>query len=253
MKQVVDRNQALSIRPDKKDIVRENVNLVENDFDRYAVEEALKLKEKTGGEVVVLTGGGKKAVEAMRKALAMGADRGIYIEGEELALADPWVKSSLFQKAIESESFDLILMGIQSEDMGHAQLGPMLAHRLGVPHVTTVVEIELEGEALLVKRELEGGMLEKVRVNLPSLCTVQTGINKPRYPTLPGIMKAKRKPVKQYKLEELGGEDWQKEKACEVVELFFPPKKEGGRILEGSSEKVVEELVRILREEVKVL
>ncbi|RME88167.1 MAG: electron transfer flavoprotein subunit beta/FixA family protein [Planctomycetota bacterium] len=254
MKQVLDRNQNFKIQEGGKDIVRENLTLVENDFDRYAVELALQLKEKHGGEVVVLTAGPEKAQEAMRKGLAMGADSGIHIHHDQLPLADPKVISRLIANAVKEDGFDLVLTGVQSEDMAYGQTGPMLAHLLGIPHVTTVVELSIEGEKAMVKRELEGGKLEKIGINLPFLATIQTGINTPRYPTLMNIMKAKKKPVRKVPPEELGLEgDLLEGRSTEVIEIGFPPKKSGGVILEGPADEVVEKLVTILKEEVKVL
>lgn len=254
MKQVLDRNQNFKIQENGKDIVRDGLTVVENDFDRYSVELALQLKEKHGGEVVVLTAGPEKAQEGMRKGLAMGADSGIHILHDQLPLGDPRVISPLIAKAVQEDGFDLILTGVQSEDMGYGQTGPMVAHLLGIPHVTTVVEMEIEGEKALVKRELEGGSLEKIRIPLPFLASIQTGINTPRYPTLPNIMKAKKKPVRKMTPADLGFEgDLLENRSTEVLEVSYPPKKSGGVLLEGSAEEVAERLVTILKEEVKVL
>lgn len=253
-KQVPERNQNFKVAGDGKSIQWDGLTLVENDFDRYSVEAALKLKEKNSGEVTVLTVGKASALDALRKALAMGADRGIHIESD--AQADPFLISQMIAKAVKDDNFDLVFAGVQSEDQAYSQTGPMVAHLLGLPHITTAVDIEIPGEGKLqVKRELEGGALEKVVLPLPALVTIQTGMNTPRYPTLPNIMKAKRKEVRKVSPEDLGfsATTLLSGRASEVLELSHPPKKEGGEILQGSVDEMADKLVKIFKEEIKVL
>src|SRR5436309_2264964 len=168
-----------------------------NEPDAYALEEALRLKEKHGGEVVVCSAGPARVAQVIREALARGADRAIHVEDEQLASADAFVVAASLASAMKAEQFDLVLTGLQSDDMGFAQTGVILAHGLGYPHATIVMDVQLESGAARVKRELEGGWFQWVGLPLPAVLTIQSGINQLRYATLKGIMAAKQKDMRK--------------------------------------------------------
>ena len=259
VKQVPDREQSFTVDAATKTIVESGLDFIINDFDRYAIEEALKLKEATSGEVTVLSVGPDRVQEALRKAMAMGADNAVQVNDPALKGSDAWGLSKAISQAVNKlGGFDLILAGITSEDDNHTATGVLVAERLGLPHATLVVKTEvLDGGARLqVERELEGGVMEPLSLGLPALLTIQTGINEPRYPTLPGIRKAQRKEIQQLGLADLGvrqGEVGAAGRQTEVLDLYVPAKRSEARIIEGDTESAVAELVRVLREEEKVL
>jgi len=221
-----------------------------NEYDEYAVEQAVQLKEQLGGEpeLVVLSVGPERVKEAMKKALAMGCDKGVHILDEASHEKDPFEIASIIAEYAQQESFDLILTGMQSQDRGSAQVGVLLAEMLGIASVTTIVGFALEGSAVTVKRELEGGLKAVVKVALPALFTCQLGLNTPRYPTLPNIMKAKKK-----ELASLAVADLLKVEARAATERMFPPqKKGGGLVLEGEVGALAEQLIGILKEKTTV-
>src|SRR6195256_4047022 len=168
-----------------------------NEPDAYALEEALRLKEQHGGEVVVCSAGPARVAQVIREALARGADRALHVEDDGLASADAFVTSSALAAAMQDEKFDLTLTGLQSDDQGFAQVGVILAEKLGVAHSTIIMEVQVEGTSLRVKRELEGGWFQWVAMPLPAVLTIQSGINQLRYATLKGIMAAKKKEIKK--------------------------------------------------------
>src|SRR5215510_9962038 len=178
-----------------------------NEPDAYALEEALRLKEKHGGEVVVCSAGPARVAQVIREALARGADRAIHVEDDALASADAFVTTAALAEAMKGESFDLVLTGLQSDDQGFAQIGVILAEKLGLPHATIIMEVQVQGEGapgvsdgggqLRVKRELEGGWFQWVAMPLPAVLTIQSGINQLRYATLKGIMAAKKKEIRK--------------------------------------------------------
>src|SRR5436190_13497930 len=168
-----------------------------NEPDAYALEEALRLKEKQGGEVVVCSAGPARVAQVLREALARGADRAIHVEDDAVARADAFVVADSLASAMKDENFDLVLTGLQSDDQGFAQTGVILAERLGRPHATIVMEVQVgDGGALRVKRELEGGWFQWVAMPLPAVLTIQSGINQLRYATLKGIMAAKKTEIR---------------------------------------------------------
>jgi electron transfer flavoprotein beta subunit len=221
-----------------------------NEYDEYAIEQAIQVKEQLGeAELVALSLGPDRVKEAIKKALAMGCDGGVHISDAEAWRRDPFEVASLIAGYAREEGFDLIFTGMQSQDRGSAQVGVLLAEMLGVPAVTTVVEFLLAEGAITVKRELEGGMKACVKCRLPAVVTCQLGLNTPRYPTLPNIMKAKRKEMKTIELADLAAAG-----ARLVTDrLAFPEKKGGGLVLEGEAADLAGRLATILREKVKVL
>src|SRR5216117_326409 len=173
---------------DTKTWIREQDAVFEmNEPDAYALEEALRLKEQHGGEVVVCSGGPARVAQVIREALARGADRAIHVEDDALASADAFVTSEALAAAMRDETFDLVLTGLQSDDQGFAQVGVILAEKLGLPHATIIMEVQAEEKKLRVKRELEGGWFQWVTMPLPAVLTIQSGINQLRYATLKGI------------------------------------------------------------------
>src|SRR5947199_10452252 len=197
MKQVPARDSNLRVDETGKKLDESEFTFEVNEPDAYALEEALQLKEKNGGEVIALCAGPARAAQTIREALAKGADRAIHIEEENMRALDPLAVARLMAKAIEPEKPDLILTGLQSDDLGYGQTGVILAELLGLPHATIIMQVEAKDGSIRVKRELEDGWFQHVEMPLPALLTIQSGINKLRYATLMGIKKAKTKEVKK--------------------------------------------------------
>jgi len=233
---------------DSKTWIREQDAAFEmNEPDAYALEEALRLKEKHGGEVVVCSAGPSRVAQVIREALARGADRAIHVEDDGLASADAFVTSDALAAAMKDENFDLVLTGLQSDDQGFAQVGVILAERLGRPHATIIMEVQVNGGELRVKRELEGGWFQWVAMPLPAVLTIQSGINQLRYATLKGIMAAKKKEIRKAAAP-AGSASRQK-----IVRLYAPEKTKKTQMLSGSPAEAARELIRRLREEARVL
>ena len=206
VKAVPDMESHFKIRPDALHIEDEDLIYKMNSFDEYAIEAALQLKEKFGGEIVIVSLGEESSKQIMRKAFAMGADRGILLIDPAFKDSDTLTVAKLIQKGTNDFSYDIILTGVQAEDNANAQVGPILAQFLNIPHTTVVTKIDMheDGKRTTLHRELEGGFVEVLEMSLPCLLTIQSGINIPRYPSLPGIMKAKKKETKEYNLATLG-------------------------------------------------
>src|SRR5665213_1101973 len=218
-----------------------------NEPDAYALEESLRLKEKHGGEVVVCSAGPARVAQVLREALARGADRAIHVESDAFAGADAFIVASALADAMKSEQFDLVLTGLQSDDQGLGQTGVILAEKLGAPHATIVMEVQAAPPTVRVKRELEGGWFQWVRMPLPAVLTIQSGINQLRYATLKGIMAAKKKEIKTVVP---GAVPAAKTK---IVSLRVPEKIKKTHLVEGSPAVAAKELVRLLREEARVI
>jgi electron transfer flavoprotein beta subunit len=221
-----------------------------NEPDAYALEEALRLRERHGGEVVVCSAGPARVQQVIREALARGADRAIHVQGDGLGAADAWVVSSALASAMAGECFDLVLTGLQSDDQGHGQTGVSLAEHLGMPHSTIIMEVQVEEGRLRVKRELEGGWFQWVSLPLPALLTIQSGINQLRYATLKGIMAAKKKEIAVVAPPE--GET-AAAPLQRVVRLSVPVRSKQTQMLTGSAASVAVDLVRRLRDDARVL
>ncbi len=221
-----------------------------NEYDEYAAEEAVRLKEKVpGSELVVLSIGPERVKDVIRKVLAMGADRGVHILDNEEHLRDPYQKASVIAEYAKNENFDIIFTGLQSQDRGSAQVAPLLAGLLNYAFVSTIVAFEYKDGYIEVERELEGGLRAKVKVKLPAVVACQLGLNTPRYPTLPNIMKAKRKKLDTIDIKEL----LKVEPLVETEKLYLPERKAGGIVLEGEPDKMAEELIKILKEKTQVI
>jgi electron transfer flavoprotein beta subunit len=217
-----------------------------NEPDAYALEESLRLKEHHGGEVVVCSAGPARVSQVLREALARGADRAIHVEDEALATADAFVVSASLAEAMRPEGFDLILTGLQSDDQGFAQTGVILAERLGLPHATIIMEVQVNGAALRVKRELEGGWFQWVAMPLPAVLTIQSGINQLRYATLKGIMAAKKKDVRKVSPAAVAPRQ-------KILSLYVPERAKKTEILSGSPTDVARSLVQKLRDDARVI
>jgi electron transfer flavoprotein beta subunit len=247
IKQVVTREWPLRV-DDARTWVRDRDATFEmNEPDAYALEEALRLKEKQGGEVVVCSAGPARVAQVIREALARGADRAIHVESDHLASADADTVATVLAGAIREERFDLVLTGLQSDDQGFAQTGVILAERLGIPHATIIMEVEVGAGGLRVKRELEGGWFQWVSLPLPALLTIQSGINQLRYATLKGIMASKKKEIRKI-MPPAAATGRQR-----ILEIYVPEKGKKTRILEGSPGEAAKQLIKTLREEERVL
>jgi electron transfer flavoprotein beta subunit len=249
IKQVPTREWQPRLNDDKTWIRDADASFEMNEPDAYALEEALRLKEKHGGEVVVCSAGPARVAQVIREALARGADRAIHVEDDGLASADAFLTSGALAGAMREETFDLVLTGLQSDDQGFAQVGVIMAEMLSVPHATIIMEVDVTegGKGLRVKRELEGGWFQWVAMPLPAVLTIQSGINQLRYATLKGIMAAKKKEIRKAAAP-AGSAAKQK-----IVSLYVPEKGKKTQIIGGSPGEAAKELVRKLREEARVI
>ncbi len=239
---VPDTETKVKVGTDGKSIDRAGVNFVINPYDEYAVEEALRLKEKHGGETIALSLGGDPHKETLRKALAMGADKAVFLKDD--TPRDSYSVALALANAIKELSPEVVLLGKQSIDSDDAAVGPMVAELLGWPSIAVVVKLEITDGKVLAEREIEGGH-EKVESRLPIVITAQKGLNEPRYPSLKGIMAAKNKPIEEKQPVPLNIR-------VEVLEMRKPPAKSAGKIV-GTGADAVPELVRLLHEEAKVI
>ena len=222
-----------------------------NEYDEFAVEQAVLLKEQLAGapEVTVLSIGPDRVVEAIKKALAMGCDRAVHVQDPAVHLKDPWQIASIVAAYAGEQGFDLILTGMQSQDRGSAQVGVTIAEQLGLPCVTTLVGFSYADGTVTARRELEGGIKGIVRLKTPALVTCQLGLNTPRYPTLPNIMKAKKKEISAIAVAEL----LKAEALAQTTSFHLPAKKGSGLVLEGDIGDLVNRVVSILKEKTAVL
>jgi electron transfer flavoprotein beta subunit len=197
MKQVASKDAILRINKDGTWIEEGDLSFEVNESDGYALEEALRVREKLGGEVVVCSMGPQRAKSVIKDALARGADRAIHVVGDNLTHISPYAAASALVEAIRDEKPDMIMTGLQSDDYGYAQTGVIMAELLGIPHATIVIEVDASGDKLRVKRELESGWYQWYSMSTPALLTIQSGISQIRYATLKGIMAAKKKEIKE--------------------------------------------------------
>jgi electron transfer flavoprotein beta subunit len=235
-----------------RDIEKEGLVFDLNEWDNYAVEEAILLREKYGGSVTVISMGPEEVNETLRRALAMGAEQAIRLTDPAFEGSDGYAIAKTLSQAIEPLSYDLILTGVQTEDDGYGQVGPTLAEMLGICHSAVVNQIEgIENDKARVHRELEGGLEEVLDIELPSVLTIQTGINEPRYVSIMGIRKVAQKEIKVLGLQDLGmkPEEAGGDGSLTVVErVSFPPVGEGAQILEGTMDEISDKVITILKE-----
>lgn len=250
LKQVAARDSALKPSADGRWIDESDLQYEINEPDAYALEAGLQLKERRGGEVVVLTAGPARGSSSIREALAKGADRAIHVEQDGLEAWDALSVARLLAAAARTESPDLVLTGLQSDDAGSGQTGVMMAELMGVAHATIIMKVDVEDGAVRVKRELEGGWFQDLTLPMPALLTIQSGINKLRYATLMGIKKARTKEVKTMTAAELGVEA----KPLVMLErLAAPVKKSTGEMIAGTAKEQAAKLVEKLRFEARAI
>ena len=258
LKQVPDTETQIKIASDGKSIVTDDIKWVMNPYDEFGVEEALRIKEKFGGEVTVVGLGPKRVTESIRTALAMGADKGILISDEALEKSDSLAVAKALTAAIKDLEYDLIFTGQRGVDDDMGVVGANLAELLDIPQLSVInkVEVAEDGNSVKVNRPVEGGTLV-IESSLPALITAQKGLNEPRYASLPGIMKAKKKPLDEKTLSDLGldvAEFGEGARKVKVLEMTPPPAREAGKIVEGETpQEKAAELARLLHEEAKVV
>jgi len=247
IKQVVTREWQLRVNETKTWIRDQDASFELNEPDAYALEEALRLKEKHTGEVVVVSAGPARAAQVIREALARGADRAIHIESDSLATADAVTVADAIASAIRDEKFDLVLTGLQSDDQGFGQVGVILAEKLRMPHATIIMEVQGADSSLRVKRELEGGWFQWITLPMPALLTIQSGINQLRYATLKGIMAAKKKEIRKVTPTPPA------EATLRILSVQCPQKGKETQMISGSPAEAARELVKHLREDARVI
>lgn len=255
MKQTFDTETKISLDASGQ-IDSNGVNYVINPYCEFAVEEALRIKEKLGeGEVVILSAGPERAETAIRTCLAMGADRGILVNDPALEGGDEFTAAKVLAKALQNEGFDLILAGFQAVDDGSAQVGSRIAELLNIPVVTIVTKIEVEGGKAVATREIDDGV-EIIEVPLPAILTAQSGLAEPRYPSMKGIMQSKKKPLQQLTLADIGvsvDEAGAKGAKVKIEALSMPAARQAGKIVPGDPAEASIELVKLLRTEAKII
>ncbi|RKO63502.1 electron transfer flavoprotein subunit beta/FixA family protein [Caldibacillus debilis] len=251
LKRTFDTEEKISVQDGK--INDDGVEFIINPYDEYAVEEAIRVKEAHGGEVTVITVGSEESEKQLRTALAMGADKAVLINTEEdLDSGDEYTTAKIIAEYLKDKEIDIIFAGNVAIDGGSGQVGPRVAELLGIPCITTITKLEIDGKNVSVIRDVEGDE-ERIEASLPVLVTAQQGLNEPRYASLPGIMKAKKKPLEELELDDLDLDEDDVAAKTETVEIFLPPEKKAGKILQGELADQVKELVSLLRNEAKVI
>lgn len=244
MKRTFDTEEKITISNGQID--EEGAEFIINPYDEYAIEEAIRVRDDHGGEVTVVTVGDEESEKQLRTALAMGADKAALINIEDdLEDYDQATVAQILGEYLKDKDPDLILAGNVAIDGGSGQVGPRVADILDIPCVTTITKLEIEGDNVNIVRDVEGDS-EIIETSLPLLATAQQGLNDPRYPSLPGIMKAKKKPLEELELDDLDLDEDDVEAKTKTVDIFLPPKKEAGRILEGDIHDQVKELAGLL-------
>lgn len=250
MKQVPLKDSQLKISGDHLWVEESNLNFEINESDHYGLEAALRLKEQHGGEVIVACLGGGRAKQAIQQALAKGADRAIVIN-HEAPLADPFTTAKVLAAAIKPEQPDLVLTGLQSDDAGFGQTGVVLSELLGMPHATLVMEIQVNGSQLKIKRELESGWFQYIELPMPAVLTVQSGYAPIRYATIKGIMAAKKKPLQELTLASTGVD--LNASGVKLHKMYVPVKTKRTQMLTGDAKSVAAQLAEKLKNEAKVI
>lgn len=251
LKQTFD-TEAKIVLDSKGNIDGNGVNLIMNPYDEFAVEEALKLKEKFGGEVTLISMGNERVQEALRTALAMGCDKAVLVNDPALDSPDEWVTAEILAKVASQMPYDIILAGRIAVDDGSSQVAVRLADALKILSVSCILKLEVEDNKATVTREIDGGT-EVIEVSLPAVLTAQKGLNVPRYPTMPGIMKAKKKEIKVLSLSDLGLNASDLQRKMSITKFSLPSPRKGGKQISGEAADAARELARLLREEAKVI
>ncbi|KMJ56970.1 electron transfer flavoprotein subunit beta [Bacillus sp. LL01] len=251
LKRTFDTEERLTVS--NGSINEDGAEFIINPYDEYAVEEAIQVRDAHGGEVTVVTVGTEEAEKELRTALAMGADKAVLINTEDdVENGDQFTTAKILAEFLKDKDADLIIGGNVAIDGGSGQVGPRVAELLDIPYVTTITKLEINGETATIVRDVEGDS-EVIETSLPLLVTAQQGLNDPRYPSLPGIMKAKKKPLEELELDDLDLDEDDVEAKTKTLEIYLPPKKEAGRVLQGELDAQVKELVSALRNEAKVI
>ncbi|WP_421380316.1 electron transfer flavoprotein subunit beta/FixA family protein [Bacillus salacetis] len=251
MKRTFDTEEKISISNGQ--ISEDGAEFIINPYDEYAIEEAIQVRDEHGGEITVVTVGGEEGEKQLRTALAMGADKAVLINTEDdVENGDQFTTAKILAEYLKDKDADLILAGNVAIDGGSGQVGPRVAEQLNIPYVTTITSLEIDGSTVTVVRDVEGDS-ETIETSLPLLVTAQQGLNEPRYPSLPGIMKAKKKPLDEIEIDDLDLEEEDVEAKTKTIEIFLPPEKEAGKILEGELDDQVKELVELLHTQAKVV
>ncbi|UAL46396.1 electron transfer flavoprotein subunit beta/FixA family protein [Sutcliffiella horikoshii] len=251
LKRTFDTEERLTVS--NGSINEDGAEFIINPYDEYAVEEAIQVRDTHGGEVTVVTVGSEEAEKELRTALAMGADKAVLINTEDdVENGDQFTTAKILAEFLKDKDADLIIGGNVAIDGGSGQVGPRVAELLDIPYVTTITKLEIEGGKATIVRDVEGDS-EVLETSLPLLVTAQQGLNDPRYPSLPGIMKAKKKPLEELELDDLDLDEDDVEAKTKTLEIYLPPKKEAGRVLQGELDAQVKELVSALRNEAKVI
>jgi len=253
LKQVPSRDSILKLNAAGTWINTADISFEINEPDIFALEEGLRLKEKHGGEVVIASMGPARAQASIKEALAKGADRALHLDDPAFENLDAQGVARALARAIEKEKPDLVLTGLQSDDLGFAQTGVILAEMLGLPHATIIMEIQISGQSLRIKRELEGGWFQWIELPLPALLTIQSGINKPRYATLKGIMAAKTKPIQKLTTADLGLKPEEMAPRQKIAKVYLPVKKVQTEFLQGSAKEIAAKLADKLKNEARVI
>ncbi|WP_226680287.1 electron transfer flavoprotein subunit beta/FixA family protein [Sutcliffiella horikoshii] len=251
LKRTFDTEERLTVS--NGSINEDGAEFIINPYDEYAVEEAIQVRDTHGGEVTVVTVGSEEAEKELRTALAMGADKAVLINTEDdVENGDQFTTAKILAEFLKDKDADLIIGGNVAIDGGSGQVGPRVAELLDIPYVTTITKLDIEGGKATIVRDVEGDS-EVIETSLPLLVTAQQGLNDPRYPSLPGIMKAKKKPLEELELDDLDLDEDDVEAKTKTLEIYLPPKKEAGRVLQGELDEQVKELVSALRNEAKVI
>ena len=251
LKRTFDTEEKITLSNGK--INEDGAEFIINPYDEYAVEEAITIRDAQGGEVTVISVGNEESEKQLRTALAMGADKAVLINAEDdLEDGDQYTTAKIIGQYLKDQEVDLIIAGNVAIDGGSGQVAPRVAEILGIPYVTTITELNIDGNNVSVTRDVEGDS-EIIETSLPLLVTAQQGLNEPRYPSLPGIMKAKKKPFEELELDDLDLEEDDVEAKTKTIEIFLPAKKEAGKVLSGDLSAQVSELVQLLRSEAKVI
>ena len=249
MKAVVEPESRIELGTDGE-VQRANFRYELNEYDLYAVEEGIRMAELYEAEVTVVSAGPEEAGQSLRKGRAMGATDAIFVPVEE-SMGDAFLSATVLAAALKPIQPDLVLAGVESNDLGGSQVGVLVAEQLGYVAATMTISVQVGNDGVLnVRRELEGGNFVEVNLQMPAVLTIQTGLNEPRYPSLKGIMAAKRKDLVRLELSSL---DLSGSQLVETIEYSYPPQRERAQMLEGSSEAIAGELVSLLREKEKVL
>ncbi|MCM3636885.1 electron transfer flavoprotein subunit beta/FixA family protein [Sporosarcina luteola] len=250
VKRTFDTEEKIAVKDGK--IVEDGAEFIINPYDDYAIEEAIQIRDAHGGEVTVLTLGDEEAEKQLRTALAMGADKAILINTEDLDEMDEFTSAKIIAHYLNDKKADLILAGNVAIDGGSGQVGPRVAELLEINYVTTITSLEIDGSSVKIVRDVEGDS-ETLETSLPLLVTAQQGLNEPRYPSLPGIMKAKKKPLEELDFDNLDIDEGDVKAKTETLEVYLPPQKAAGRVLDGDIAAQVHELISLLHSEAKVI